>query len=84
MSKRLRDLTRFKKTYSYSRQQPINITDLDRRRDVTRFKKTYSCSRQKTVLPSDLVISEGSASGILTETGEFILTESGEFIDTES
>lgn len=53
MSKRLpQDLSRFKKTYSYSLQEPVlAVTVSLSSRDLTRFRKTYSQTRQKPVNP---------------------------------
>jgi len=76
-NRRPQDLTRFKKTYSYSRQEPITVSiretsvNLERTRDLTRFRKTYSQFRQQPIASQASV----AIFYISTEILEPILTE---------
>lgn len=90
MSGRKRDLTRFKKTYSFSRQEP-SVTFVNYRsivaqaRDSTRFRKTYSFIRTSPSViepqPPPIPITHGDT--ILTEDSSELLTEAGANLLTE-
>lgn len=74
-----RDVTRFKKTYSFYRQEgrvvSLTTAGLPPTQDSTRFRKSYSFVRQQPRL------SEVEEIFILTEGYDIMTTESGdEFI----
>jgi len=84
--RRPQDLTRFKKTYSYSRQEPVLSDEVARtidlaNRDLTRFRKTYSSSRQRPVNPDRVA---AIIAPVVPPVTNFILTEASDALTTEA
>ena len=84
MAGRTKDQTRYKKTYSYARQAPVQQEVINAARngnklkDVSRFKKTYLATRQQPVVLQTFL------QEITTETGVILVTESNVAITIES
>jgi len=87
MSRRIQDLTRFKKTYSYSRQSPVLVPtttrSLDTERDLTRFRKSYSSVRSQPVMMRIIPLTPPAEQPMLSEDGSFLVTEGSDQLITE-
>ena len=76
--RRPQDLSRFKKTYSYSKQNPVSTINIDlSTRDLTRFRKTYLSTRNQPVKGLEAV-----STSVLTD--DFISTETPDELTTEA